>query len=331
MKRLIHINLTYHCNRSCSYCFAKGFLQRWPKEITLEGLETVFKWLVKQRVKTLINFLGGEPTLFGEINSALDLAEKHAFRIVLNTNGIFDVKRVNIESPAISVFAVTLNPPSEYSSQELKTLYSNLKAMRKVKRVIFRFNITSFNVSYNYLIDTCKKLNVNHVEFGLVFPSTFNQNEYIKKENLKDFSQYILRLAKDLLRNNIRPVAGEPIPLCLFSEKERDFLVRNSNLRGVCWAEENYAITPDLTVLPCVGLAIEGPSLNTFKSEKEITVFFKKIINELQWEVNLFPQCKDCVFKKNKQCQAGCLTRKLLQVKDAVKLTDRNLKPPSIH
>lgn len=325
---MIHVNLTYSCNRNCSYCFAKDFLKRWPQEISLEGLETVFKWLSKQGIKDQINFLGGEPTLFSKINSALKLAEKYGLKIMLCTNGIFDIKKINIKSPAITFFAVNLNPPSEYSSQELKILYSNLKAIKKsFKNVIFRFNITSLDVSYDYLIDTCERLNIRYIEFGLVFPSIFNQNKYIKKENLKEFSQYILRLAKDLLRHNIRHVVGEPFPLCFFSEKEREFLVKNSGLHGVCRSgEEIYSITPNLTVLPCSALAIEGPHLDSFKDEKEIFNYYKEIIDKLKWEIDLFPQCRDCIFKKNKQCQGSCLIYKFLQAKNSKKLTNKDLK-----
>ncbi|GAI38916.1 unnamed protein product, partial [marine sediment metagenome] len=73
---------------------------------------------------------------------------------------------------AISSFLVNLNPPSEYFPQELKTLYFNLKSIRKITKIIaFRFNIISPDISYNYIMDACKKLNIHYVEFAPVFPS----------------------------------------------------------------------------------------------------------------------------------------------------------------
>jgi len=323
---MIEVKLTHSCNRSCSYCYAKGFLERWPQEISLEGLESIFKWATKQEMKE-ITLSGGEPTLFSKINSALKLAEKYGLKIELNTNGTVDVKRINIDSPAIDSFFVSLNPSSEYSSQELETLCSNLKAFKKnFKRVILRFNIISPDVSYNYLIDICERLNIRYVDFAPVFPSVFNQNKYIKKENLKDFSQYILRLVNDLLKHDIRNRFVEPFPLCLFSERERLFLIKNSKLDGVCKSGEYCAITPNMTVLPCSALAIEGPSLDKFKNQKEITDYYKEIIDKLRWEIDLFPQCKDCLFKKNKQCQGACLIYKFLQAKNSGELTNEDLK-----
>ncbi|UZE93291.1 MAG: radical SAM protein [Candidatus Nealsonbacteria bacterium] len=314
---MMHINLTYACNRNCNYCFAKGFLEKWPREISLQGLESVFRWATKQKIKR-VSFGGGEPTLFSKINSALELAEKYGLKIVISTNGTTDIKRINIDSPAIDSFLVTLNPPSEYSSQELKTLYSNLEAMRRVKRVILRFNIISLDVSYSYLIDTCERLNIRRVDFALVLPSALNQNEYIKKEKLKDFTQYILKLAKSLVEHDIRGCFAQPFPRCLFSEKERAFLMKNSGFHSICWTGEGCVVTPDLTILPCLLLAVEGPSLKKFKNQKEITNYYKDVVNRLKWEIDFFPQCKDCVFKKNKQCQGGCLIYKFLQNNESV-------------
>ncbi len=312
------INLSYFCNRNCRYCFAKGFLKKWPREISLEKLETVFKWFNKQGIKEVIGFNGGEPTLFSKIDSALKLAEKYGLKILLYTNGIFDIKKINIESPAIFSFLVNFNPPSEYSPQELETLYSNLKNIRKItKNLGFRFNIISPDVSYNYIIGACKKLDIHYVEFTPVFPSSFNQNEHIKKENLKGFSRYILQLTKDLLRQNIKCQLAEPFPLCFFSEKERAFLIKNIGLRGICGAgKSSYAITPAKTLLPCIALGIEGPPLDTFKSEKEIIDYYKKLLDKLRWEIDLFPECKDCLFKKRKQCHGSCLVYKFLQIKN---------------
>lgn len=311
------IIFTYSCNRNCSYCFAKGFLKKWPKEISLKGVKAIFEWFAKQGIKDSIGFNGGEPTLFSKINPALEIAENYGFRIQLYTNGIFDVEKINIKSPAISSFLVNLNPPSEYSSQELKTLYFNLKNIRKItKNIGFRFNIISPDISYNYIIDACKKLDIRYVEFTCVFPSILGQNEYIKKENLKDFSKYILQLARDLLKQNIRCQLAEPFPLCFFSKKERDFLVKSIGLSGICGAGRNYAITPDLAVLPCIAFALKGPHLDSFENEKEIIDYYEKTLNKLRWEIDLFPECKNCLFKKNKQCQGSCLAYKFLQIKN---------------
>lgn len=326
----MQINLTYSCNRSCSYCYVKGFLGKWPKGISLQGLETIFKWIVKQRIRDVVNFSGGEPTLFGEINSALGLAEKYGLKITISTNGTTNLESINIKSPAISSFGVTLNPPSKYSSQELKTLYSNLKVFKKnFKRVIFRFNITSPDVSYDYLINACERLNIRYVDFALTFPSVFNQNEYVRKENFKDLTQYILRFVKDLSEHGIRGDFDEPFPLCFFSEKERIFLTKHSKLHGVCGAGKCCVITPNLTVFPCSALAIEGPPLDMFKSQEKITDYYKEIIEKLKWEIDLFPECKECSFKRNKQCHGSCLSYKLLQAKDPVKLINENSKPSS--
>jgi radical SAM protein with 4Fe4S-binding SPASM domain len=317
---MIGINLTHFCNRNCDYCFAKGFLKRWPNEISLEKLEYIFKWSVRQGIKG-IAFSGGEPTLFSKINSALDLARKYDLKVGINTNGTTDFQKINIKSSTITYFVVNLNPVSEYSSQELKNLNCNLKTLKKnFKKVIFRFNITSPEISYNYLINACERLNIRRVNSALVLPSLFNKNKYIKKEKLKSFSRYISQFVRDLLKHNIQNRIVEPLPLCLFSEKERLFLTKNSNLNGLCKAGENPLITPNMTVLPCSPLTIEGPSLSRFKNQKEIVNYYKEIIEKLRWDIDLFPQCKNCLFKKNKQCQGGCLVYKFFQAQDSMKL-----------
>ena len=326
MKQVI-VNLTYSCNRSCSYCFAKDFSKRWPGEISLVGLENIFKWINRQKIKSPVSFLGGEPTLFSKINTALSLAEKYGIEIVFCTNGIFDIRKVNINSPAIAFFGINLNAPSEYSSQELELLYFNIKNIRKtLKRVSFRFNITSTKASYKHLIDACERLNVREVELSTIFPSVSGKNKYIPKNDLKNFSPYILKLTKDLLKHNIRVFLSGPLPLCIFSEKEREFLIDKTKLHGVCGAGRDYAITPDLTVFPCSMLAVNGPSLQSFKNEEEIFDYYRDFIDKLKWEIDLFPECKNCSFRKKKQCQGSCLVYKFLQAKKLKNLTTKELK-----
>jgi len=310
------IILTYNCNRNCEYCFAKGLIKKWPNEISLQNLEIIFKWFSKQNIRSEIGFNGGEPTLFSKINFALRLAQKYKLKIVFYTNGVFDFENFNFKSKAIDYFLVNFNPISEYSLQEAKILYSNLKNIRKItKRVGLRVNLTSSKNSYKYILDACKKLNISYVEIACVFPSILGQNKYIKKENLKDFSKYLLKLTKDLLKENIRCQLAEPFPLCFFSEKEREFLIENIGLRGTCGAGKNYVITPDLTVFPCVALITKGSNLKNFKNEREIITYYDQFINKLKWEIDLFPECKNCSFKKNKQCQGACLSYKYFQNK----------------
>lgn len=320
---MAQINLTYSCNRNCSYCYAKGFSKRWPGEITLERLEYIFKWVVNQG-KRDVAFTGGEPVLFSKFNDALELAESYGLKVIIPTNGTSNLEGININSPAISVFLINFNPPSKYSSRELETLYSNLTTLRKVKKVILRLNITSPDISYDYIIDACERLNIRRVDFALVLPSAFNQNEYIKREKLKDFTQYILELAKSLVEHNIRGCFSQPFPRCLFSEKDRAFLIKNSDFHSICWIGERCIVTPNLTILPCPILAVEGPSLKKFKDQEEITNYYKDVVNRLKWEINLFSQCQDCTFKKTRQCQGGCLIYKFLQAKNSGKLTDKD-------
>ena len=126
-----------------------------------------------------------------------------------------------------------------------------------------------------------------------------------------------MQLTKDFLRQNIQPQLAEPFPLCLFSKKERDFLVKNVGLSGLCGAgRTNYGITPDLTVLPCVVFAFKGRHLSSFKNEKEVIDYYKEPFDKLRWEVDLFPECKNCLFRKNRQCQGACLAYKYLQTKN---------------
>jgi len=326
---MAQINLTYSCNRNCSYCYAKGFSKRWPKEITLEGLEYIFKFVTKQGKKD-IAFTGGEPILFSKINDALKLAERYGLKASMPTNGTSSLKGININSSAIDVFLVNFNPPSEYSNRELKILYSNLKILRGIKKVVLRFNITSPDISYDYVIDACERLNIRRVDFALILPSSSGQNKYIKKEELKDFTQYVLELAKSLVKHNIQGCFSQPFPWCLFSEKERAFLIKNSGLHSICWIGERCIVTPDLTILPCPLLAMEGPSLRKFKNQEEITNYYKDFISMLKWKTNLFPECEDCTFRKTKQCQGGCLIYKFLQAKNLGKLTDEDLKLPKV-
>ena len=103
-------------------------------------------------------------------------------------------------------------------------------------------------------------------------------------------------------------------------------MINKTKLHGVCGSGRDYAITPDLTVLPCSSLAVKGLPLESFKNEEEIFDYYKEFIDKLKWEIDLFPECKNCHFKKKKQCQGSCLVYKFLQAKKLNKLTAKDLK-----
>jgi len=90
------ISLTNKCNKACSYCVVKPWLNNpeFPDKITAKDVIGFLE--NKMQIGDVVELTGGEPTLFPNLFDLLNWLKEHGAKVILRTNGLLlDYWRVN--------------------------------------------------------------------------------------------------------------------------------------------------------------------------------------------------------------------------------------------
>lgn len=307
-----HTNITFRCNRNCNYCYARGLLKEFPEDMSMENFKRLVNWHVNQNNKN-ITLIGGEPTLHPKLGEMIKLLKEKNLPVFIFTNGIFNEKVMKIlENDIIQQYQVNCDPPKLYSKDNWNLLKRNLKNINKNSpKTSLRFNITSSNQSFDYIIDLAISVDSKKINFSPTFPNFSSSNEFFRIGS--GYSEYMIRITEKCLEAGIEPFIDQPIPYCFFEKGDRFFLSKNANMYGQCGPLNGvYAINPDLSFFPCLSLQIKQLKITQFKDETEMSNRFHKIIDFIKWNNTVFDECVECIYFKRRQCQGGCLTHRFI-------------------
>ena len=65
---MANIMINEICNLRCPYCFADEFVNKNPKEMSMEDFDTALNFALSSGYDERIGLIGGEPTLHYKIN-----------------------------------------------------------------------------------------------------------------------------------------------------------------------------------------------------------------------------------------------------------------------
>lgn len=305
-----HIAITYKCNLECCYCYARNLKF---KDMIIKDFNKVLDWFEKQNIKK-ISLIGGEPTIHPKFEEIINIIKKRNFKTVLFTNGLFNSKIADkISSKVISSIFLNYNSPTFYTKGQRELLEKNISfLMEKNKNIVFSFNIESNKTSYQYVIDSCKKYNINKIRFSIAVPNIKRSNEFFDLTSLKSTIPHLLEFVKTAVKKNIKTILARPLPLCLFEKNEIEFLKKYNTLMSTCeLTKAVFVINPDLSIYPCTTLHMKGPNLLTFKEKGEIVKYYENVIKKLKWNCYIFSKCKKCIYRLRKKCSGVCLSYKI--------------------
>src|SRR5659263_38038 len=156
------------------------------------------------------------------------------------------------------------------------------------------------------------------VEIFKVFRSKYKNFAFIGGEPTKwkfinesilflHYRKIIFDLSKKIYSEYIPVKISRATPLCLFNQKQRDFLISNCKLKGKCSLPTNsLVINPDgQTIQPCVELHIRH-DISELSKTKPKNIFVKDI-NILKSN-RQSTKCSNCNFYSNDECWGGCLS-----------------------
>jgi len=308
--KLYQVNITYRCNKNCSYCYAKDLNEDYGEDMSLEDFKALLEWFEKNNIKGF-NVVGGEPTLHPLLGDMLLLANKKNFSITVFTNGLFSeifLKHIDY----VNSFLINYNHKDMYTSQEYELLHKNLDFLKKKnKSITLAFNITDTTDSCKYVIEAAKRYNAQRVNVDIVTPNSLKNNEYVLPSSFEKNKEKLSRFLKEFKENDVRVKTTRPLPFCTF----KDEIKKNKGiLSSSCSIGYGIiSINPDLSIFPCLSIFFKGPKITSFNNFQEIVSFYRKAITDVKWNRYLYPECESCIYFIRKKCQGSCLCHKLTQ------------------
>ncbi len=305
---------SYRCDRSCSYCKYLSLYEDYPRDMTPEEFDRVLDWFEKNGLKHF-KLLGGEPTLYPYFKEVLEKTKKRGFVIdrvfshLLFDTALTDYFGKNIIKEIIVHFQHT------YKLQEYKLFLKNIRLLReKGCNVNLKYNIVSAGESYQNFIEVSRKYNIKKVYISLAIPGYSKDTEFASLDNMCELGRDMHELIKELSLNGIRVFIYPVLPLCMFDDDSRRFLIRNASLKGVCFGRgfiSSIRINPDMSIFYCPGIARKAQnSLLNYNNLEQIHRQWDGFLKELKWRP-LFDNCFNCSYFKNKWCHGGCLCYKM--------------------
>jgi sulfatase maturation enzyme AslB (radical SAM superfamily) len=84
----LRICITYRCNLTCQYCYARGLEKDMPIDMSVDTFLKLVLWAKEKGWKD-IRFLGGEPTIHPYFTEMLNICYKNKMNVGMSTNNIF--------------------------------------------------------------------------------------------------------------------------------------------------------------------------------------------------------------------------------------------------
>lgn len=317
---MANILLTQQCVRACPYCFAKKHMAESERDAMISWEDMIYiADLFEQGNEKHLSLLGGEPTLHPHFVDFMLYLLERKFRVAVFTSGIMAPKKLEEMAAALKPFdkesqfnfVCNLNHPGMSTPAETARIEAFLTEFGPKTNLSFNMFRTDFDMEY--LFDYIRRFKlVDHIRLGLAAPIPGEDNLYIKPEEFKAVADRLLSFMPLFRKYNVSAGFDCAFPLCAFTDEQLGKLTRQEKgdkqmIRFVC--NPALDIGPDMQVWSCFPLSrYHKRSLYEFNSVREIYDFYRKFHVDVRKDTGgAFPECLECVYRKNNKCAGGCL------------------------
>ncbi len=330
-KKMLRVCITYRCNLTCKYCYAKGLENDFPDEMKLSDFQLLVAW-AKQRHWTAIRLLGGEPTIHPQFAKMLAICYQNRMSVNFSTNNLFPEQIL----PNLNRFwlgGISINYTLGVLDNEQKALFRKNLEQLKTRKISFGFSYVIDNQDENWkeMLEDARLYKPLCIRASLALPGFSKQISSSEEFNdMESLSKKTYQIQESCLDLGIPFFFYRPLPLCMLSQPEWQKLRRLFPFLAFTRCPIGYkgdyglmvVVNPDLSIFPCTSIFIKGPNIFTFKDRLKISQFYEASIKELLSKP-LMELCRECSAHKNfstrgtKQshfdkgiCQGGCFNFK---------------------
>ena len=307
----VSLYLTSKCQLRCKFCYFKDKLCKYPESSIYNWLNVIRK--LKKMGVLYISLLGGEPTLYNDIDLVLQELDKNKIISTITTNGIymknstFDIiKNSKYITPTYSLQSLNGDINSFLTGQNGDKTLNLIKKFRKYGKDI-RINVVSTIQDFEdmkKMIDFCHSEGIKNLYYNIYM--SFEKNNLYNKEFL-EYRQIDDIIKQYVLKNNYN--VNVQVQGCLlysaYYDKNININTEYEKIKFGCEAANTkIEIMPNGDILPCAAFNSNIAIDNCFESNIEDIWFNSKLLNDIRNMNNNDSNCQKCKF--NSFCKGGC-------------------------
>lgn len=302
---MINLFVTYRCNLTCSYCFARDLQRDYPQDLAEADFVRLLDWMRSAGIPA-VAFIGGEPTLHPGLLSMIERTVDAGISVVLFTNGLFAPAMADRLASLVSNFVINYNDPSLYPPSLGGRLHVVLERLRdRGARMTFSKNFSARHRDYEHVLEGCARHGVTTVRYDISRPSISGGNDHFLDRDMPEIISHIVGFVKKCEERGIRTGLDCSVKLCELRVEDRRYLERVSmKFSGVC--HPSIDIHPDLSASYCLPMRdISVPDVTAFAGPDELMWHFAEKVRPLR-QINVSRDCFDCA-DFMRRCQGGCM------------------------
>lgn len=331
---MANIMINEVCNLRCPYCFAEEFVNKNPKEMSMDDFDTALNFALSSGCDERIGLIGGEPTLHSHFKEILIrlINDNRVKKVTIFTNGIKINEYLNeISHPKIHLL-INCNSPANMGVTAYETMVANINEMvfnRYFReKITLGINMYKPDFDYEYILELLKRFDFKSVRTSISVP---NDPAYLS-DPLNYFSimkPRVIEFFNKLKDSDILPFFDcNAMPTCIWSEEERSQISKDipqakskTNIfKSVVFCKPIIDILPDLTIIRCFGLSENTKKkMHEFKTIEEARNYYSRTIDAFACNTCHSEECVSCQQREIGKCNGGCLCFK---INDIMKIND---------
>jgi uncharacterized Fe-S cluster-containing radical SAM superfamily protein len=339
---MANIMVNETCNLRCPYCFAEEFVNKTPKEMTLEDFRTALNFVLSDKSDRQVGIIGGEPLLYSHIDEALRIAlgDPRTEHVMIYTNGV-ELDRLAPEILEHSKFRILVNcnSPADMGEKAFLKMVQNLYSFQDDHSGDGRFrlsvNIYKPDFDYSYVIPIAQEMGFDVIRMSVSVPQNGDLKGKSPLEYFHDMKLVAMRFVCDMIRCGV--ITGFDcnfLPSCVLTKAELESVMSAKEIfysamekrysaefweRSIVCETHNCTpvidILPDLQAIRCFGLSeYTKQDIKKFRNIKELREHYIKTVDRPAHSLWTSDKCSDCYERESGACSGGCLLFKANQL-----------------
>ena len=327
---MANLFLTDKCGRGCPFCFARE--GPWDEEYPARALTreevTEFVGIGSLNGRTERGVLGGEPLKYPGIADVLRLMWEKGLTAKVFTSATCplpdDLASLEIEGGLR--FVVNISPWDSYPPSQQGHLDSFLRTFGSCTSL--SYTIADPDADMEFLLSYISKYDLSKcLRIGVAMPMVGKANEYLHPDRYGEVSHRLTEFARIAERQGVTFGTDCGFVACMFDSRQIGSLLRNgTDLAFSC--RPAVDVGPNLETWHCFPLA-KLPRI-PLRECRDVGVARERLVQMAsairgEFGHGIYERCPDCAYRKQGQCDGGCLGLMVPDVETLVQAADRVL------
>jgi hypothetical protein len=303
---MTNISITLHCNRSCSYCFARS-LSKEAVHMSPATFSKALGHICRSKIGHA-RLLGGEPTIHPHFISFVDAIEERGLDLLLFSNGRMPkktIERLSRFPQERLTILLNIHPPGSQSDSEWERILN--VCSRFYSSIMLGSNIHTPQVELDFLLPLVGEYGLlQKIRLGLAHPCIGAENQYLHPRHYQTVGMQIGAFARRAGEQGVGLELDCGFVPCMFSKDDLQMLSETGEAPGKrCNPLPDFL--PDGRFIPCYPLANvihlpcqENSTNNTVQAPLTDRLAAYRA-------AGIYSDCGVCSLREQDLCNGGCL------------------------